>query len=59
MKLRYWVLLVIMIVTPPAMWLFGVYEGIIIGVISPIFVIPVVIAIVLLWAGRNGRNVWK
>lgn len=59
MKLRYWVMLTIAIVTPIAMWLFGFSLGIMIGVASPIFVIPGVIFLALLWAGRGGRNIWK
>lgn len=56
MKFSYWVLLIVMIVSVPSMMLFGVYEGIIIGIISPIFVLPWVLGMALLLAGRNS---WK
>jgi hypothetical protein len=52
-------MLTITIVTPIAMWLFGFSLGIMIGVVSPIFVIPGVIFLGLLWARRGGRNIWN
>lgn len=59
MKLRYWVILTMGIVTPISMWVFGFSLGIMIGVASPIFLIPAVVVVSLIWEGRNGRNVWK
>ena len=53
------VALIILVVTPLAIWIFGMPLGIMIGAVSPIFIIPAFFILSLLWAGRRGRNPWQ
>lgn len=56
MKLFFMVILTMAIVTPIAMWLFGFSIGIMVGIVSPIFVIPGLIVLAML---LGGRNMWR
>jgi polyferredoxin len=59
MRLLFFAIAIMLLVTPFSIGFFGVPLGIMIGVVSPIFVIPVAIFLMLAWGGRNGRNVWR
>lgn len=59
MRIFLFAIAIMLLVTPFAIGFFGVPLGIMIGVASPIFVIPVAIFLMLAWDGRNGRNVWR
>ena len=59
MRLFFFAVAIMLLVTPFSIGFFGVPLGIMIGVASPIFVIPVMIFLILEWEGRNGKNVWR
>ena len=59
MRLLFYAAAIMLLVTPFSIGFFGAPLGIMIGVVSPIVVIPVAIFLMIAWGGRNGRNMWQ